>query len=143
MEEDEFDRWARELEQQMQREIENTYSSTVIREWLNPSNMGGMRDADAHARYTGPCGDTMELFLKIEGNTVTGASFLTDGCGATIACGSMLTKMISGEPVEQVRGVTDAHLLEKLGGLPEENEHCATLAVNTLHLALKEWKEKT
>jgi nitrogen fixation NifU-like protein len=42
------------------------YSSTAMEYILRKVNVGKIEDPDAHAVYTGPCGDSMEIFLKIE-----------------------------------------------------------------------------
>jgi nitrogen fixation NifU-like protein len=62
---------------------------------------------------------------------------MTDGCGATIACGSMLTSMIKGKSLDEAEAITEDDLIAALGGLPEENLHCAHLAIITLRDALK------
>ena len=48
----------------------------------------------------------------------------------------MLTKMAKDHTVEEVMALTDGDLLDRLDGLPEENLHCARLAVATLHGAV-------
>ncbi|NIV36181.1 MAG: iron-sulfur cluster assembly scaffold protein, partial [Anaerolineae bacterium] len=58
-----------------------------------------MLDADGHAALLGPCGDTMEIFLRLQDARIARATFMTDGCGPTVACGSMLTKMARGRSV--------------------------------------------
>jgi nitrogen fixation NifU-like protein len=63
--------------------------------------------------------------------------FMTDGCGATIACGSMITTMVKGIGIEDVMDIADEDLIKALEGLPDENLHCAALAVGTLHKALR------
>lgn len=136
MRNDEFDAWARTIENKMMEEVKQIYSPIVINEWLHPSNVGRIHDADMCAMVTGPCGDTMELYLKVEENTISKASFMTDGCGATIACGSMITKMLTNLSVDDAVKVDDVHLIKKLGGLPKENLHCATLTIMTLKKAL-------
>jgi nitrogen fixation NifU-like protein len=65
---------------------------------------------------------------------------MTDGCGPTVACGSMLTKMVTGKSLEDAAEILPEDLLKALGGLPEENIHCAELAVSTLHDALLNWR---
>jgi nitrogen fixation NifU-like protein len=137
MSDDEFDAWARTIENEMMEEVKQIYSPIVINEWLHPSNVGRMHDADMYAIITGPCGDTMELYLKVKENTIAKASFMTDGCGATIACGSMTTKMLTNLSVDDALKLNDVHLIKKLGGLPQENVHCATLAIRTLKKALE------
>jgi nitrogen fixation NifU-like protein len=45
-----------------------------------------MTDADAHARVTGQCGDSMEIYLKFENGRVKEASYFTDGCASSAIC---------------------------------------------------------
>jgi nitrogen fixation NifU-like protein len=61
---------------------------------------------------------------------------MTDGCGPTVACGSMLTRMVEGASLEQAGDICPKDLLDALDGLPKERQHCAELAVNTLQNAL-------
>jgi nitrogen fixation NifU-like protein len=142
MDESEFDAWVRDLEERMQEEVERAYSKKVIGEWTRPANVGRMARPDAHARLTGTCGDTMEVFLAVDGDTIARATFLTDGCGATVACGSMLTKLVTGCDTATARRLTPQHLCNALDGLPEENRHCASLAVQTLRMALDDLEHR-
>ncbi|MBU4221554.1 MAG: iron-sulfur cluster assembly scaffold protein, partial [Euryarchaeota archaeon] len=92
---------------------------------------------DAFAILTGWCGDTMEIYLMVEHEIVADITFMTDGCGATIACGSMLTSMVKGKSLDEAEAITEDYLIAALEGLPEENLHCAHLAIITLRDALK------
>jgi len=134
---EEFEKLVEEIQRRIDREEEAIYSRKVIEEYRNPSNFGFMKNPDGYAEVKGWCGDTMKISLKIKNNRVVDACFWTDGCGATVASGSMLTKMIKGENVEKAAKVSDKKLLDALGGLPREHRHCATLAVNTLQKAIK------
>ena len=137
-----------QFEELIKAEMRKVYSETVIEHSMNPKNLGSMEDADGFARVTGPCGDTMQMWLKVKDGTITDASFLTDGCGTTVAAGSMITTMAKGKPLVEVRLISQQDVLDSLGGLPPESQHCALLAANTLkeavreHLALKKnpWK---
>ena len=42
----------------------------------------------------------MEFYLKINRKTITEVQFMTDGCAPTIACGSMLTKMVKNKTLK-------------------------------------------
>jgi nitrogen fixation NifU-like protein len=107
--------------------------------WLAflPRNMWRLSNADAHVRYTGPCGDTMEIWLRLSGNRVAKATFDTDGCAASIACGSAVTRLVQGLTVEQAYRINQEAVLKFVGGLPEVFEHCALLAATTLRMALE------
>jgi nitrogen fixation NifU-like protein len=115
------------------------YSETVVEHNLNPKNLGSFPDADGYAQITGPCGDTMEMWLKIDGNIVVKAGFTTDGCGTTIASGSMATEMAKGKSVAEAQKISQKGVLDALEGLPEESEHCALLASNTLKAAIRDY----
>jgi nitrogen fixation NifU-like protein len=115
-----------------------TFSEAAVEHSMNPRNVGDMADADGFAKITGPCGDTMELWLKLKGDTIQQASFLTDGCGTSIASGSMVTELAKGKKLGQAQRISQQDVLDALGGLPEESEHCALLAANTLKAAIKD-----
>ncbi len=67
---------------------------------------------------------------------VTAATFWTDGCGTSIVCGSMVTVMVKGRTLEQAVAIDQQMVLDELGGLPEEDQHCALLAANSLREAI-------
>ena len=82
----------------------------------------------------------MEIYLRLAGETIAEASFMTDGCGPTLACGSRLTSMVRGMSLEEASSIRPEKLIAALDGLPEESEHCATLAVSTLQNAIFNWR---
>ncbi len=120
-------------------EIREVYNETVIDHALRPRNLGEIAGASGFGRIIGSCGDTMEIWLKVERNTVVAATFATDGCGATLVCGSMLTELVRGKSLPLALGISQQGVLDALGGLPEGNKHCALLAVNTLREAIKDY----
>ena len=126
-----------ELQSTIDREEAVVFSRTTLEEARHPSNLGPMKDANATSHKVGSCGDSMEFFVRVEGDKIENVTFMTDGCGATLACGSMLTKMAKGHSVEEVMAIRDQDLIDRLDGLPDENLHCARLAVGTLHGAVK------
>jgi len=120
-------------------EMKKFYSETTIDHAMNPRNIGNLKDADGFAKVTGPCGDTMEIWLKVRNGTVSDAGFMTDGCGTTIASGSMVTELAKGKSVSQALRIGQEDVLFALDGLPEESKHCALLATNTLKAAVKDY----
>jgi len=127
------------LEKVFREEMENGYSDTVIEHAVNPRNAGDITDADSFAQVTGPCGDTMEIWLKVNNDTITRATFMTDGCGTSIAAGSMVTELARGKSIVQALRIGQQDVLDALSGLPEDSEHCALLAADTLKEAVKEY----
>ena len=96
-------------------------------------------EADGFASITGPCGDTMEIWLRVRNDKVEDATFWTSGCGTSIACGSMVTEMVKGRNIAQALGTSQDQILQALGGLPEDSLHCALLAANTVKAAVQDY----
>ncbi len=134
-----FEKMVKDIQDKIEQDEEKDYSKTVINEYRNPNNFGVIGNPDAFGEIKGPCGDTMKISLRIEDGKIINACFWTDGCGASIACGSMLTKMITGETVETALDITSEQLTDALVGLPKEHLHCTVLAVNTLQEAIKNY----
>ncbi len=132
-----FDKMIEKIQNEVYEQERMVFSERVIKEYNNPKNIGKIAQPDAFATLTGWCGDTMEMYLKMDHDIIEDISFMTDGCGATIACGSMLTSMVKGKSVEEAEVITDDDLITVLEGLPEENLHCAHLAIITLEKALE------
>jgi nitrogen fixation NifU-like protein len=135
----EFDDAFKELEQSVMEEMKKVYSEKTIEHFLNPRNLAEIPAPDGFGRVTGPCGDTMEICLKVRDGKVTDVSFWTDGCGPSIASGSMVTEMAKRMNISEAHRINQHDVLAALGGLPEESEHCALLAADTLKEAIKDY----
>ncbi|MDM7998774.1 MAG: iron-sulfur cluster assembly scaffold protein [Dehalococcoidia bacterium] len=120
-------------------QAEATYSETAVDHMRNPRNVGMISNADGQASITGPCGDTMEIWLRVEDGVIKQASSWTDGCGATIAAGSVTTELAKGKSAGEAFRITQQDVLKALGGLPDESVHCALLAANTMKEAVKDY----
>jgi nitrogen fixation NifU-like protein len=121
-------------------QMRKIYSETVVDHAMNPRNLGDIEDADGFARVTGPCGDTMEIWLRAKNGSLTEATFLTDGCGTSLASGSMVTEMAKGKSITEALKISQQDVLRALGGLPEESQHCALLAADTLKEAIRNYR---
>lgn len=115
------------------------YSEILIDHAQNPRNMDIAESYNGFAINDGYCGDMMSMWLRVEDGVVKNATFHTDGCGPSIACGSMATEMAKGKTIDEIREITPDRITEALGGLPPDHEHCASLAVGTLQLALTDY----
>lgn len=131
-----LDEFVAQFQQEVFEETKQAYGEEAFRRWLQPEFFGAMPDCSGSARITGPCGESMEIYLKIEGDAVAAASFFTDGCGASIACGSLAADLAHGKSLEEAASISGDAILEKLGGLPEDHRHCAQLAAETLQAAV-------
>ncbi|ODS35648.1 MAG: hypothetical protein A7316_00655 [Candidatus Altiarchaeales archaeon WOR_SM1_86-2] len=136
---DKLDKFARDLQEAILKDEKKKYSEKVVQLWLNPENVRRMTDPDGAALMKGVCGDTVEIYLSIRNNKIYDASFFTDGCGPTVACGSLVTELVKGKSIEDALKLSPASIIDALDGLPEENIHCAILAINTLHKAIADY----
>ncbi len=136
-EEERLKRFARELQERINRDIIETYGPVAFDHLQNPRNLGLLDDPDGYARLKGTCGDMMEMSVRMEDDVVADCGFTTDGCGTTVVCGSVATELAKGRTlVEALGSVSTAGILGVLGGLPEADVHCAELAAGTLRRAL-------
>jgi nitrogen fixation NifU-like protein len=78
----------------------------------------------------------MEIYLRLNGESIEEATFFTDGCGPTVACGSKLTTTVTGMSLEDAGQISAQDLIDALDGLPDDSIHCAELAVQTLRTAV-------
>ena len=132
-----FEKLVKDLQKKIEQDEEKTYSKKVIEEYRNPSNFGFIKDPDTSGRIKGPCGDTIIFDLKIKDKKISDVRFWTDGCSASIACGNMLAKMVTGKTLIEAKKVTSKQLLYFLDGLPTEHHHCTLLAVNVLRKSIE------
>ena len=130
------------LKDEIKEREERIYTERVLEECENPKNPGKIDYYDAHGIVRGSCGDTIELYLKIDRNKITDISFMTDGCKATIACCSVLTEMVKGMEINDAKLISSNDLISILNGLSDDHEHCAVLAIGTLRTAIREYKGK-
>jgi nitrogen fixation NifU-like protein len=128
-----------EFEELLMEETRKNYSAKAIDHAMNPRNLGVMENADVYSTITGPCGDTIEMWIKVKDDIITEARFMTDGCGTSIASGSMVTEMATGKNIKEAMAISQQDVLHALDGLPEESRHCALLASNTLKAAVREY----
>lgn len=125
--------------EEIQSAILADYSVTVIDHAQNPRNVGSIPDADGFGSATGECGDTMGIWLKVANDRIKNITFWTDGCGTTIASGSMATEIAKGKTVIEATKIGQQAILDALEGLPEDSKHCAQLAADSLHQAIKDY----
>ncbi len=117
------------------------YSEKVMDHYRNPRNVGEIEDADAIGIAGSlTCGDQLKIYLKIKDNIVTDAKFQTFGCGSAVASSSILTEMIIGKTVDEVKKITNKDIADELGGLPPEKMHCSVMGYEALEDALKKYK---
>ena len=101
-----FQKTADELQASIMENARKIYSEKVIERWLNPRNLGKIRNPDGFAKIKGPCGDTMQISFKLKDGTLSIIKFMTDGCASSIAAGSMATELAQGKKIEEAAEIS-------------------------------------
>ena len=119
------------------------YSEKVMVHFRNPRNVGVIEDANGVGLAgNAKCGDIMKMYLKIEDEVVQDVKFETFGCGSAIASSSMATELIKGQPLSEVRKLTNQAVAEALDGLPAYKMHCSVLAEEAIQAALQDYESR-
>ncbi|MBN1904827.1 MAG: iron-sulfur cluster assembly scaffold protein [Deltaproteobacteria bacterium] len=142
MDEDDLLKIIKNTDDPIYAELLKIYSPEAIERWIDPDNFGPIENADAHASVSGRCGDRMEIFLKVSGDRVIKSSYMTDGCASSNICGSFAADMAMNKGPDEIIEITGEAVMERAGGLPEEDRHCAFLAAETLQAALDVYMKK-
>jgi nitrogen fixation NifU-like protein len=119
--------------------LREIYSETTVDHILSPRNLESIPNPDGYATCQSGCGEIMKIWLRVRNDQILETGFWTNGCAATIACGSMCTDLLKGKSVNQALAITAQDIAEALENLPEGNLHCAELAAGTAVLALKDY----
>ena len=115
------------------------YSQKAIDYYLEQSNMGSLSDADQVSELTGPCGDTMKVYLKLEEGRIQDAKIQVLGCPGAVASAMVAMDLAKGRTIEEALEIKDRDIVRILEELPEQKVHCVRLAVKALEKALNDY----
>jgi nitrogen fixation NifU-like protein len=116
----------------------------ILEHYKNPRNYGDMDNPDIAIEEGNPyCGDIIKLYLKIEDGRVEDVSFKGEGCTISIAGASLLTEMIKGKTLEEIRKIGKEEMLKAFRvPINPVRIRCALLALKVLRSGLfgiKSW----
>lgn len=115
------------------------YSDKAIEYYLNRPNMGRLADADQVTELTGTCGDTMKVYLKMNGQRIQDAKIQVLGCPGAVASAMVAMELAKGKTLEEARKIKDRDVYQVLESMPDQKQHCIRLAVKTLQKALEDY----
>lgn len=115
----------------------NDHSLEFLEMAMSRDYLERVENPDGYGIRTGECGDTVEFFLAEKDGRISSVSYDVDGCVNTHACANTVIKLARGRPVEEAWDITYEDVAGYLKTLPEEESHCAELAVGAFYLALK------
>lgn len=118
------------------------YKEIILDYYKNPRNRGSLESPQAKAKDSNPlCGDVVEMQLKFENGKVSDIKFNGDGCAISQASASMLTEMVMGKTIDEVRRLDKIALLDNLGSpnLGAVRIKCALLPLKVMKTALYQY----
>jgi nitrogen fixation NifU-like protein len=119
------------------------YTKKVMDHFMNPRNVGEIKDADGVGEEGNPtCGDVMKISIKVKDDILEDVKFQTFGCGAAIAVSSMVTEMAIGKTLDEALKITKESIADELEGLPPQKIHCSNLGADALRRAIEDYKSK-
>jgi nitrogen fixation protein NifU and related proteins len=138
-------------------DLRDLYQEVIFDHNRNPRNFRVMENADRKVEGFNPlCGDRLTLYLKMDGDKITDASFQGSGCAISTASVSLMTEIIKDKTEaeaealfktfhEMTTGKDEEIQLKAVGKLAvlagvreyPARVKCATLAWHTLDAALK------
>jgi nitrogen fixation NifU-like protein len=119
------------------------FSDRLMEHFQSPANRGAMAHPDlvGHGSLDGYA-PFVAVYLRINSARVADIMFQAEGCGVTIACGSILTELVRGRSLAECRQLTAHALAEALDGIPPGKEYCADVAIRALQDAIKKSAEE-
>src|SRR5680860_1459581 len=95
---------------------ESLYREIILDHYRNPQNKGTLDPADYSYEDTNPlCGDEIRIDMRVSDGVVSEIAFSGRGCAISQASASMLTEMVKGQPLDEVKAITKDDLLDELG----------------------------
>jgi nitrogen fixation NifU-like protein len=116
-------------------------SSLMDRYFYEKTHLGSIPECSVSHSFTGPCGETMEFFLTIEGGVITDLSFLYEGCGVLAACGSAACVLVKGKHLREAARLTQDSIKEHLGIPSDQKVDCPKLAAITMQQTVQKYLE--
>jgi len=100
------------------------------------------RTANGEACVTGSCGETMTLRFSVRNGRIADTSFKTKGCAYSFSCLQSTAEAARDLTPRQALHMDADLIARKVGPLPPDHQHCAILAVQTLHAAVHGYLQK-
>jgi len=115
--------------------LSSVYSEIILDYYRHPRNKGTLEHAQISAKDSNPlCGDIIEMQLELDkNNSVRDVRFNGQGCAISQASASMLTELVKGKTVDDVRKISKEEILSLIGGqLSAVRLKCALLSLKVL-----------
>lgn len=141
--EEEFDKLVDSIQQQSFDDALDAYGERGFDRWRNPKYNVPVNNPDSVSAHTGVCGDRIEIALKFNKGIIAEASYSTDGCASSMLAGSFTAELAIGKDVDGLFSISSEDVINAIGKLPDDDSHCANLAVEVLHDCVNKYMLET
>jgi len=116
------------------------YREEILDHFKNPRNYRKVKDSSAETEErNASCGDVIKMEVKVKKGKLKEIGFSGEGCAISIAATSMLTEMVKGKKVEEIRKINEREMIKRLGiKISGGRKKCAILGLTVLEKLLKE-----
>ncbi len=113
---------------------DSLYREAILDHFRNPRNKGTLDPADFTYEDVNPlCGDEIRMDLRTDGERITEVRFSGRGCAISQSAASILTEMVEGRPLDEVKAISREDLLDELGvPISPARMKCAMLGLKVL-----------
>jgi nitrogen fixation NifU-like protein len=89
--------------------LDDLYREVILDHYAHPRNRGRLDPADIAVEGANPlCGDEISIFVRLGEDRIEDVAFEGRGCSISQASASMMTGLVKGKTLDQVRGLIAA-----------------------------------
>jgi nitrogen fixation NifU-like protein len=128
--------------------MDDFYREEILEHYTHPHNYGTLDHPDISHEESNPlCGDRVRFDIRLDGDgqTVADVRFSGVGCAISKASASMLSDLLIGQTLDEIKALTNEDILDELGiELGPVRLKCALLPLKVVKIGaygLDEWLE--
>ena len=98
--------------------MDDFYREEILEHYTHPHNYGTLEEADiSHMENNPLCGDRIRFDIKLDedGQTIKDVRFSAVGCAISKASASMLSDLLIGQALDELKELTKEDVLDELG----------------------------
>lgn len=121
---------------------DDLYTDMILELFKNPSNHGKLENPDLYVEGGNPlCGDQVSFSMKIENNKILDIKFQSTGCAISTASNSLVTDLVKGKSIAEIKKLKDKDLFAVLGNIIETRLKCALLGLWAVQKGLEGYEK--
>ncbi|MGW8178777.1 MAG: Fe-S cluster assembly sulfur transfer protein SufU [bacterium] len=98
--------------------MDDFYREEILEHYTHPHNYGTLDEPDISHEESNPlCGDRIRFDIQLDedGQTVKDVRFSAVGCAISKASASMLTDLLVGQTLDEIKAMTKQDVIDELG----------------------------